>query len=221
MNHVCIRIPENGAFLTKIQLRKKILGSFYEKIYNDKMSEPLLNGVSYTYHLPINSEREDRTNNINIHSHGHFTDRVTSFYPNNVYVNTLHGKIKVYKTICKTFPYCSINKEIIQSEITKEGFYTDFQSLYNQEGNFFLSIIPSDDYHSMSNKQNIIIVECIESDTKECSYEIKFSSQELVYHLYNQMKVSKYLSIYREISFNNELFNTKTIMQYIQIIILS
>ena len=183
---------ENSDFLVKIMIEK------IEK--NNKMAEPLMPNIYQKYNLGITTG----TSNINIHSYDnslHNKDRseyidkyIGIQFDMRIKSNT---KLKVYRAVCKTYPFCSKENAAYLTQLFPiSGYLSEvFYAMNNTYPN--------------SNHRNIIIVECTKkkNSTHTCEYELGYHKIEQFKKLKYNQGLIKYLP-----NFNTKRKNTKEII---------
>ena len=169
---------ENSDFLVKIMVEK------IEK--NNKMAEPLMPNIYQKYNLG----RGSGTSNINIHTYDnslHNKDR-------SEYIDKYMGiqfdmriksnyKLKVYRALCKTYPFCSKENSTFLTQLFPISGYLS-EVFYAMNNTY-----PS------SNHRNILIVECTKekNSTHTCEYELGYHKIEKFKKLKNKQGLIKYL----------------------------
>ena len=164
-----------------------------------KMNEPLLNDITYKFTLDEENISDISNNHINLHSHSQFYE-INENYKDiiglNVGIQVSYGIIKVYKDVCETYPYCSLTKEKLNNLIANEKIDSTFETINGEGGYYSTSIYSIDDSYSMSNKQNIIIVMCKDTNFDGCAYQITYYNMQSYKKLYSGSTVTKYLPFY-------------------------
>ena len=164
-----------------------------------KMSEPLLNDVSYKFTLNEENTSDISNYHINLHTHSQFYEKNKNYKDIiglNVGIHVSYGIIKVYKDVCETYPYCSLTKEKLNNLIKNEKINSTFETINGEGGYYSTSIYSIDDTYSMSNKQNIIIIMCKDTNFDGCAYQITYYSMQSSKKLYSGSTITKYLSFY-------------------------
>ena len=192
---VCAKLKkENSDDISLIQL------FFFDKLNKDKiMLEPLISGIKYNYILPKKSE-DISSQNINIHTHSQFFENISEqskLFGINAMIKSVSGKIKVYQDLCNTYPKCEYNN------------YSRFKQELNSINGLYHTLIKAEsDSYASSNRQNILLVECIDEEN-DCKYNIIFSDNQKKYFIQSGEVISKCLPPYE-----NEL-NTKVQDSYL------
>ena len=185
---------ENSDFLVKIMVEK------IEK--NNKMAEPLMPNVYQKYKL----SRDFGNSNINIHTYDNSLHNKDKAEYINKYIGVQfdmriksNTKLKVYRALCKTYPFCSKENTIYLTQLFPlSGYLSEvFYAMNNTSPN--------------SNHRNIIIVECTKEKNSPhtCEYELGYHKIEQFRKLKYEEALIKYLP-----NFKNKRKNTKeTILQ--------
>ena len=168
----------NSDYLVKIMVEK------IEK--NNKMAEPLMLNVYQKYNLGT----DIGTSNINIHTY----DNSLHNKDKSEYINKYIGiqfdmriksntKLKVYRALCKTYPFCSKEKSTYLTQLFPiSGYLSEvFYAMNNTYPN--------------SNHRNIMIVECIKekNSNQTCEYEIGYNKIEQFKKMEYKQGLIKYL----------------------------
>ena len=198
VKQICITSKNEDLDIFQIHVNKRV----YEENKSEnirKMSEPLLNDITYKFNLEEENSTFISNKHINIHSHSQFYEKDINnkdIIGLNVGIQVLYGIIKVYKDICETYPYCSLSKEKLNNLISNENADSSFETINGEGGYYSTSILSINDYYSMNTKQNIIIVLCKDNNFDGCSYQITYYNMQSYKKLYSRSTITKYLSYY-------------------------
>ena len=198
VKEICITSLSEDIEIMQIHVhRREAEDNNSEKIR--KMSEPLLNDITYKFTLEEENTEINNNNHFNLHTHSQFYEinpRKKDIIGLNVGIEVLYGTLKVYKDVCETFPYCSLTKEKLDNLIKSETKNSTFETVSSEGGYYSTSILSVDDTYSMSNRQNVIIVLCKDNNYDGCSYEITYYSIESYKTLFSGGLVTKFLPFY-------------------------
>ena len=198
VKRICIESLDENVNIIQVHVQKRANQDNNDDIIR-KMNEPLMNDITYKFILDEESLEDTTNKHINIHTHSQFyetNERNKDIVGLNVGIQVLYGRIKVYKDVCETFPYCSLSKEYLNNLTKNETVNSTFETINGEGGYYSTSILSANDTYSMNTKQNIIIIACKDTNFDGCAYQITYYNIESYKRLHSGSKVSKYLPSY-------------------------